>query len=561
MIFSLKKFVASISSIAILGMSLSWGITAAHAVGAGTASTGVATDVGANSATLNGIVTPTGRSYTYVFALGKMSDLSSAVYTYSGSYSSDMTFYIRGSVHDAGTGPIVSQSSNFQIDKWKDPNGTEFLLSPSTTYYFRAGIQDGPDDPNCLWSASCYSWGSIATFTTRAAILPTVASGTASLVGANSAQISGDVISNDASASVSVEYGKTSDLSGVTQTESGRASDQMNQCYGSDCEMVPSSTTSRAITRNLSALDPETRYYYRVVARNAYGTVRGEIKTFVTTPPVGITVNSGANYTTSKSVTLGISWPVGATGMAISNDGGFRSNSVTNAALASAYEWTIDDSVQGVYTKIVYVRFSGPGIDSSRSYSDDIIFDNKAPTVAASTAEQAGSYIVLTLAATDEESGLSKVEINNVDKTVNADYSTTVLVKASDVGLGVSSTSVRKLALGSLRIRVSDKAGNKTSWISLGATTTPTVTTPTVTTPTVTTKKAVTAKSIAVFAKLKVLSTSKVKLKVVASSAKFCRVSGTTLKGLKAGSCKVTVTVTPKKGRATSKTVTLKVTK
>jgi hypothetical protein len=76
-----------------------------------------------------------------------------------------------------------------------------------------------------------------------------------------------------------------------------------------------------------------------------------------------------------------------------------------------------------------------------------------------------------------------------------------------------------------------------------------------------TTSKSATAKSIAAYAKLNVLSTSKVKLKVVASSAKFCRVSGTTLKGLKAGSCKVTVTVTPKKGRATSKTVTLKVTK
>ena len=563
MIFSLKKFVASISSIAILGMGLSWGMPAAYAVGAGTATTGLATEVTANGVTLNGAVTHTGSNYTTVFAIGTKSDLSDPVFTYVGTTWDNTTLYIRGSVGGLGGGGTTATS--FDFHSWT-PTGVGSELKPSTTYYFRAGIQDGPDDPNCLWSASCYSWGSIATFTTRAAILPTVTSGAASLVGANSALISGDVISNDASASVLVEYGKTTDLSGVTQTESGRASDQMNQCNGSDCEMAPSSTTSRAITRNLLALDPETRYYYRVVARNAYGTVRGEIKTFVTTPPVGITVNSGANYTTSKSVTLGISWPVGATGMAISNDGGFRSNSVTNAALASAYEWTIDDSVQGVYTKIVYVRFSGPGIDSSRSYSDDIIFDNKAPTVAASTAEQAGSYIVLTLAATDEESGLSKVEINNVDKTVNADYSTTVLVKASDVGLGVSSTSVRKLALGSLRIRLSDKAGNKTSWISLGASTTPTVTTPTVTTPTVTTptvttKKAVTAKSIATFAKLKVLSTSKLKLKVVASSSRFCRVSGTTLKGLKAGSCKVTVTVTPKKGKAISKTVTLKVTK
>jgi alpha-tubulin suppressor-like RCC1 family protein len=67
--------------------------------------------------------------------------------------------------------------------------------------------------------------------------------------------------------------------------------------------------------------------------------------------------------------------------------------------------------------------------------------------------------------------------------------------------------------------------------------------------------------SIATFAKLKVLSTSKVSLKVVSSYAKYCKVSGTALKGLRTGSCKVTVTVTPKKGKATSKTVTLKVSK
>jgi hypothetical protein len=242
-----KKLLVVVSSFAVLVMGLSWGISTVHAVGSGYATTGIATDVGANSVNLNGVVTPTGRSYTYVFALSKTSDLSSPVYTYSGPYSSNMTFYIRGSVHDAGTGPIVSHNSNFNIDQWKDPNGTEFLLSPSTTYYFRAGIQDGPDNPNCLWSVECYSWGSIAAFTTRAAILPEVSTGPASLVGANTAQISGDVISNDASASVSVEYGKSKDLSGTTQTESGRASDVMKECNGSDCEMLPRSATARAI--------------------------------------------------------------------------------------------------------------------------------------------------------------------------------------------------------------------------------------------------------------------------------------------------------------------------
>ena len=79
--------------------------------------------------------------------------------------------------------------------------------------------------------------------------------------------------------------------------------------------------------------------------------------------------------------------------------------------------------------------------------------------------------------------------------------------------------------------------------------------------PKVTMKKSATAKSIAIYAKLKLLSTSKISMKVVSTYAKYCKVSGTALKGLKAGSCKVTVTVTPKKGKATSKTVTLKVTK
>ena len=95
-----------------------------------------------------------------------------------------------------------------------------------------------------------------------------------------------------------------------------------------------------------------------------------------------------------------------------------------------------------------------------------------------------------------------------------------------------------------------------------GTTTTTTGgTTTLVTAPKLSKSKSATAKSIAAFAKLKVLSTSKVSLKVVASSAKFCKVSGSSLKGLKVGSCKVTVTVTPKKGRASSKTVTLKISK
>ena len=80
------------------------------------------------------------------------------------------------------------------------------------------------------------------------------------------------------------------------------------------------------------------------------------------------------------------------------------------------------------------------------------------------------------------------------------------------------------------------------------------------TAPTAKVGKSTTGSSLAKSAKMTVAAGAKVSVKVAAASSKFCKVSGTSVKALKAGSCKVTVTVTPKKGKATSKTVTLKVT-
>ena len=101
----------------------------------------------------------------------------------------------------------------------------------------------------------------------------------------------------------------------------------------------------------------------------------------------------------------------------------------------------------------------------------------------------------------------------------------------------------------------------------LGVSTTTTV--PTTTTPTVpkikilvvTTKKSVTAKAVAAYAQLTIKPKSVVSLKAARASSTFCKVFGATLKGLKPGSCKVTVTVKPAKGKSTSKTITLKISK
>ena len=307
--------------------------------------------------------------------------------------------------------------------------------------------------------------------------------------------------------------------------------------------------------------------------------------TILPSPPVGevgVSIQNGDSYVNTKQVTLNLIWPEYATAARISNDGGFAASKTQTKDLAASIDWELDDSVKGIYTKVVYVRFNGVA-DTTKTYSDDIILDTTAPTIESSSASAASSSVDVSLKATDDITGMNKVEIRNDSKTVLKDYATKISVPLADLSLSVSSNGVRKSAATSVEIRVSDNAGNWTGWqivtvaglnaptvttptvttptVTTPTVTTPTVTTPTVTTPKLTTSKSASAKSIATFAKLKVLATSKVSLKVVASSAKFCRVSGSSLKGLKAGSCKVAVTVKPKKGKAISKTVTLKVSK
>ena len=71
--------------------------------------------------------------------------------------------------------------------------------------------------------------------------------------------------------------------------------------------------------------------------------------------------------------------------------------------------------------------------------------------------------------------------------------------------------------------------------------------------------KSASARSIAAYAKIEVISTSKVSIKVVPAYAKNCKVSGSALKRLRIGPCKVTVTVKPKNGRAISKIVSVSI--
>ena len=277
---------------------------------------------------------------------------------------------------------------------------------------------------------------------------------------------------------------------------------------------------------------------------------------------IGMSINEGGSYTNDRNVNLFIVWPKGATGMKISNDGGFSPTKTTTVDAAKTQKWILDDSVLGLYTKIVYLRFVGSNIDASKTYSDDIILDSAAPIIESITVVANNGSVDFSLKAVDDVTGVDKIEVKRGVTIVAKVYATKFSLTENELGMTALSPNTGISGSSSIGIRVVDRAGNWSEYKTLslpGAVAAPTVATPTVATPTVSKTKSATASSIARYAKLTVLSTSKVTLKVVSSYAKYCKVSGTTLKGLKAGTCKVTVTVTPKKGRATFKTVTLKI--
>ena len=289
-------------------------------------------------------------------------------------------------------------------------------------------------------------------------------------------------------------------------------------------------------------------------------------------PPVGeagVSIKNGASYTNTKAVQLNLVWPEYATEVRVSNDGGFAASKTQTVSLAETVNWELDDSVAGIFTKVVYVRFSGSGVDTTKTYSDDIILDTTAPTIESSAATAEGSKLAVSLKATDDITGVDDVQIKSESTTVTKDYTTSLSVPVSELGLVVESSAVRKMAATKLQVRVSDKAGNWTEWRSLsvagvksGAATSSGASSGSGGVPAA--KPLLAAGSnakysaLAAAAKLVVAKGSRVSIRVPASSLKICRPAGGVLIGLKTGTCRVTVTVAPKAGRAKSKTLTLK---
>lgn len=126
-----------------------------------------------------------------------------------------------------------------------------------------------------------------------------------------------------------------------------------------------------------------------VVAADALDDVAGDCET-VNLPaagdwvradgkPIGVTINGGAIFTRTPHVRLTVRAPDPATHVRISNDGGFDSSLSVVRKKNEKYRFDLVTSGPERLPKTVYVRFDGPGLDPSRTVTDDIVLDERRP--------------------------------------------------------------------------------------------------------------------------------------------------------------------------------------
>jgi hypothetical protein len=177
---------------------------------------------------------------------------------------------------------------------------------------------------------------------------------------------------------------------------------------------------------------------------------------------LGISVNSGAQYTRTPDVTLLVKAPTTASSILVSNDGGFLAPATF--PIASSIKWKLDSSGPERLPKTIYVRFfTGPF--ASETFQDDIILDETPPKVdqasvapvaaaAPATASAAKAKLKkwkLKVKATDSNSGVAKIQATSNKRKP-----------------GKLLTYKRKLTVKSAKrprwIRARDRAGNYSRW-------------------------------------------------------------------------------------------------
>ena len=203
--------------------------TPAPKAAAPTVSTLLATEVSRTTANVTGGVNPNAYLTTYWFEYGTNNDLGNVTQLHSGG---------SGSTQNTVTEALTN-------------------LQPLTKYYFRINAQNQYGTIN----------GSIVTFTTAgpaASSKPEVNTLEATKVMASSSVLTGCISPNGAESTFWFEYSEDSLLGSII----GGGTEHKTLSLGTEAVIV---------SENVLDLKPNTKYYYRLVGKNQYGTVMGNI--------------------------------------------------------------------------------------------------------------------------------------------------------------------------------------------------------------------------------------------------------------------------------------------
>jgi phosphodiesterase/alkaline phosphatase D-like protein len=336
------------------------------------ATTGAATNVLDTSATLNGIVNNnnTITSTTVTFDYGLTAAYGTSV---------------------VGNPSIATGTSDTAATF--DLTG----LTPNTTYHYRVKGQSAFGTTN----------GADMTFTTP--IGPTAATNAATSVGTTTAVLNGTVNANNASTTVTFEYG-------------------LDTFYGQTVfanESPVTGSTNTAVTNNLGSLVPNTTYHYRVVAQNANGTATGSDMTFTT---------GGA----APSVTTNSATAVGATGATMNGTVNANNDNTTvtfEYGTTAAYGTTVSYASNPVTgSSNTAVSFPLTGLATNTTFHYRVVGQNGSGTVNGADATfTTGIQLptVTTASATSVSSAGAQV-----NGTVNANNDSTVVT--FEIGLTTS---------------------------------------------------------------------------------------------------------------------------
>jgi len=273
----------------------------------------------------------------------------------------------------------------------------------------------------------------------------------ASDVTSTTAVLMGRVTANFAATSVVMEVSTLSDFSADVRTVSA------GNVTG---------VSSSAVSVRVADLREATMYFYRVVASNALGRTVGATVSFETAAPVGVSIEDGADYTDSPKVQVNLSWPRSAMAVLLSNDGGFKN--YKRVSLSKITTWTLASTGSERLPKTIYVRYVMSDGSRSETFTDDIILDETDPTMGTVSAQRISGMTVnalslfraklpsvkMTIAASDANSGLDRIEIKGGSKTLR--FTVNPKTKKFVVTLTTSKTSVQ--------VRSVDRAGNVSKW-------------------------------------------------------------------------------------------------